>query len=327
MAPGRGGRLEGAGGGRGGVEPGRYEPAAERGVCPPPGAEAPARGRAGGGGTGSGVEVLAFVGPSGTGKSHHASLVAYETRADLIVDDGLVVCDGRIVAGRSAKREGTRVGALRAAFFVDPAHARQASEKIRELAPSRVLVLATSVGMADRICRTLDLPLPAEYISIDQVASAEEIRLALRARRQEGKHVIPAPTFEVKKGFSGYLVDPLRFLFRPRQAPEPTRLVVEKSVVRPTYSSLGRFLISQAVVVAISARACREVEGIARVLRARVDLKPDGVVVNLDVALRRVPGLAHTMPGVQDRVAGTLEHMTALNVLGINVIARKLVLD
>ena len=275
----------------------------------------------------AGVEVLAFVGPSGTGKSHHASLVAYETRADVIVDDGLVICNGRIVAGKSAKREATRVGALRTAFFVDPDHARQAAEKIRELAPSRVLVLATSVGMADRICRALGLPLPAEYISIDQVASAEEIRLALKARRQEGKHVIPAPTFEVKKGFSGYLVDPLRFLFRPRQAPEPARLVVEKSVVRPTYSSLGRFFISRAVVVAICARACREVEGVARVLRARVDLKPDGVVVNLDVALRLVPGLAHVMPAVQEKVAGTLEHMTALNVLGINVVARKLVVE
>lgn len=273
------------------------------------------------------MEVLAFVGPSGTGKSHHASLVAYETQADLIVDDGLVIRDGRIVAGKSAKREATRVGALRAAFFVDPEHARQAAAKIRELAPERVLVLATSTGMADRICRTLGLPLPQEYISIEQVASAEEIRLALRARRQEGKHVIPAPTFEVKKGFSGYLVDPLRFLFRPRQAPEPARLVVEKSVVRPTYSSLGKFFISQAVVVAIAARACREVEGVARVVRARVDLKPEGVVVNIDLALRRSPGLAHTMPAVQEKVADTLEYMTALNVLGINVCARRLVVE
>lgn len=276
---------------------------------------------------GTGMEVLAFVGPSGTGKSHHASLVAYETQADVIVDDGLVIRDGRIVAGRSAKREATRVGALRTAFFVDPAHARQAAEKIRELAPSRVLVLATSVGMADRICAALGLPLPAEYISIEQVASPEEIRLALRARRQDGKHVIPAPTFEVKKGFSGYLVDPLRFLFRPRQAPEPTRLMVEKSVVRPTYSSLGKFYVSEAVVVAISARACREIQGVARVLRARVELRQEGVVVNLDLAVRRGPDLIHVMPAVQEKVAETLEHMTAINVLGINVCARRLVID
>ncbi|HHY95178.1 MAG TPA: Asp23/Gls24 family envelope stress response protein, partial [Firmicutes bacterium] len=132
---------------------------------------------------------------------------------------------------------------------------------------------------------------------------------------------------EVKKGFSGYLVDPLRFLFRPRQAPEPAQLMVEKSVVRPTYSSLGKFLISQSVVTAIAARASREVEGVERVLRARVDIKQEGVAVSLDLALKYGPGLVYIMPTVQERVAERLEHMTALNVLSVNVAARKLVFE
>jgi len=254
-------------------------------------------------------------------------MVAYEAQVDVIVDDGLLICDGRIMAGKSAKREGTRIGALRRAFFLDEEHAQEVRTKIAELAPSRVLILATSEGMAERIAKRLQLPLPSRYISIKEVASPEEIRLATRVRREEGKHVIPAPTFEVKKGFSGYLVDPLRFLFRPRQAPEPAQLMVEKSVVRPTYSSLGKFLISQSVVTAIAARASREVEGVERVLRARVDIKQEGVAVSLDLALKYGPELVYIMPTVQERVAERLEHMTALNVLSVNVVARKLVFE
>ena len=46
------------------------------------------------------IEVYAFVGPAGTGKSQRASQVARQHGIDLIVDDGLVVSRGRIMAGR-----------------------------------------------------------------------------------------------------------------------------------------------------------------------------------------------------------------------------------
>ena len=36
------------------------------------------------------------------------------------------------------------------------------------------------------------------------------MKTARRIRITEGKHVIPVPTFEIKKDFSGYLLDPLQ---------------------------------------------------------------------------------------------------------------------
>ena len=33
---------------------------------------------------------------------------------------------------------------------------------------------------------------------------------ARRIRTTQGKHVIPVPTFEIKKDFSGYILDPLQ---------------------------------------------------------------------------------------------------------------------
>ena len=41
------------------------------------------------------MDVIAFVGPSGTGKSHRALLVAHNTQSDAIIDDGLYIKDGK----------------------------------------------------------------------------------------------------------------------------------------------------------------------------------------------------------------------------------------
>ena len=37
------------------------------------------------------MEVVAFVGPSGTGKSHRAIGVAHNNNCDAIIDDGLLI--------------------------------------------------------------------------------------------------------------------------------------------------------------------------------------------------------------------------------------------
>ncbi|WP_306513625.1 hypothetical protein [Phascolarctobacterium succinatutens] len=47
------------------------------------------------------MEVVAFVGPSGTGKSHHAIGVAFDNRCDAIIDDGLLIKGTKILAGTS----------------------------------------------------------------------------------------------------------------------------------------------------------------------------------------------------------------------------------
>ena len=66
------------------------------------------------------MEVIALVGPSGTGKSHRALLVAHNNQADAIIDDGLLIKNGKIIAGKSAKREQNKVLAVKRAIFVLP---------------------------------------------------------------------------------------------------------------------------------------------------------------------------------------------------------------
>ena len=49
------------------------------------------------------IKVYALVGESGTGKSFRAKLVAQKHGIDMIIDDGLLIRDNRILAGHSAK--------------------------------------------------------------------------------------------------------------------------------------------------------------------------------------------------------------------------------
>lgn len=62
--------------------------------------------------------------------------------------------------------------------------------------------------MVVTIAKALDLPMPAKYIRIEDVAKPEDMLKASEARHKEGKHVIPVPTMELKPYFKGYMVDP-----------------------------------------------------------------------------------------------------------------------
>lgn len=63
------------------------------------------------------MEVVAFVGPSGTGKSHRAIGVAHNNNCDAIIDDGLLIKGTKILAGTSAKNETNRIQAVKRAIL------------------------------------------------------------------------------------------------------------------------------------------------------------------------------------------------------------------
>ncbi|MBR1802790.1 MAG: hypothetical protein IJ777_02310 [Clostridia bacterium] len=50
------------------------------------------------------IKVYAFIGPSGTGKSYRAQMVASENNINYIIDDGILIKDNGIIAGSSAKK-------------------------------------------------------------------------------------------------------------------------------------------------------------------------------------------------------------------------------
>ena len=63
------------------------------------------------------IRVVAFVGPSGTGKSHRAQMVAKSRGIEYIIDDAILIHQNRLVAGTSAKRANTKIEAVKRALF------------------------------------------------------------------------------------------------------------------------------------------------------------------------------------------------------------------
>ena len=135
------------------------------------------------------MEVIALVGPSGTGKSHRALLVAHNNQADAIIDDGLLIKDGKIIAGKSAKREQNKVLAVKRAIFVLPGHAEEVRKAIEETKPVRILILGTSENMARKIAKALKLPEISHFVHIEEIATQSEMEKARFHRLREGKHI------------------------------------------------------------------------------------------------------------------------------------------
>jgi len=271
------------------------------------------------------LRVVGFIGPSGTGKSHRASWVAREQGIDFIIDDGLLIKGNSIISGVSAKRESTRIGSIKRALFTDKQHAQDVKDAIRKYSPDAILILGTSDEMVESIARKLELPKVSEKVFIYDVASEFEISQALSTRKEQGKHVIPVPTFEIKKDFSGYFLDPLH-IFR-RKGKGNYQLVGEKSVVRPTFSYLGRYTISDYTVYQIVEYVALNIKGVARISRFRAENHPDGIYMEMDLVLVYGYVIKPLIYEVQRKVIDEVERLTALHIKTLNITAKSLVVQ
>jgi adenylate kinase family enzyme len=148
-----------------------------------------------------GITTYALVGDSGTGKSFRAKLLAQKYDIDVILDDGLLIKEDKIIAGHSAKREKTYMGAIRVALFDDKQHRDEVAKALQKLKVKKILILGTSEKMIQKIAVRLQLPQPGNIIHIEEIATREEIDKAIRSRQVEGKHVIPVPAIEIKRNY------------------------------------------------------------------------------------------------------------------------------
>ena len=103
------------------------------------------------------MKVYALVGKSGTGKSFQAVNLCKELNIESIIDDGLFICRNKVVAGISAKRQPTKVGAVKTALFNKDEHMEEVKSAINRMKPSSLLIIGTSDGMVDKIAKRLEL--------------------------------------------------------------------------------------------------------------------------------------------------------------------------
>lgn len=271
------------------------------------------------------MKIIGFIGPSGTGKSHRALWVARERGIEYIIDDGLLINGNKVIAGVSAKKEGTRIASIKRALLTDKNHAEEMKRAFRIYNIHSVLILGTSDEMVDAIAKKLELPSVSEKVHIEDVATELEIKRALSTRKEKGKHVIPVPTFEIKKDFSGYFLDPLHIFKRKGRG--NFQLIGEKSVVRPTFSYRGKYTISDYTVYQICTYIALSFEEITRVSRFRAENHPDGLYIEMDLVLVYGCIIRNVLSTLQIAVREEIDRLTALNIKSINLVARSLVVN
>lgn len=266
------------------------------------------------------TKVYAFVGPSGTGKSYRAQMVANEKNIKYIIDDGLLIKENEIIAGTSAKKAQTKIETVKQAIFLEEDKKAEMCSAIKKYKPESILILGTSDDMVKKIAHNLGLPEIEEIVYITDVATKQEMETARRIRQTEGKHVIPVPTFEIKKDFSGYLLDPLQIFKTKGKGQKP--YIAEKSIIRPTFSYLGNFTISDSVFKEIVEYLASKMPEIHKVLRTRANNTPEGPIIYMEVSVVYGYNVVEGLTEFKRRAKKEIENLTAMNVQSIDVVAK-----
>lgn len=266
------------------------------------------------------IKVYAFVGPSGTGKSYRAQMVASERDINFIIDDGLLIMDNQVVAGESAKKAPTKIETVKHALFYKEEEKKEIQKAIKKYKPQSILILGTSDGMVEKIANNLELPPITETVYISDVATQEEMETARRIRVTEGKHVIPVPTFEIKKDFSGYLLDPLQIFKTKGRGNKP--YISEKSIIRPTFSYLGNFTISDTVFKQILEYLVNKTPWIYKIQKLRVDNFGEGVKLYMEVTVVYGFNVIEGIKEFQEKAKKDIEKYTAMNVEDFEVVVK-----
>ena len=268
------------------------------------------------------IKVYAFVGPSGTGKSYRAQMVAGEKDVHFIIDDGLLINENRVVAGESAKKASTKIETVKKALFLHDDEKKVIQKALKKYKVKKILILGTSDGMVEKIAENLGLPKVSDTTYITDVATEEEMKTARNIRVTEGKHVIPVPTFEIKKDFSGFLLDPLQIFKSKGNGQDP--YIAEKSIIRPTFSYLGNFTISDTVFRQIIQTLRKKESDIVKINKIRIDKYGEGMSIYMESVVKYGCNINECFKRFQTKIKKEIERLTSMNVQKIEIVVKSI---
>ena len=230
---------------------------------------------------------------------------------------------------RSAKRAGSKLESVRQALFIDENRADVMRRALVENMPETIMVLGTSDGMLEKICESLWLAAPSKVIRIEEVTTEDERRSAVFVRATQGRHTIPVPSMEIKHEFSGYFADPLNRLLRRKEKTNDLTAGFggnDRTVVRPTFSTIGSYSISNKALSDIAGIIIRRrVKGAGDILKFDTDKESYGVVINMEISLIYGFNAQDVLREVQEKVTSGVEDLTAMNVVMVNVRAKRVI--
>lgn len=267
-----------------------------------------------------GITVYALVGRSGTGKSFRAKLISQKYGIELIIDDGLLIKDQKIIAGKSAKRESAFLSAIKTALFNEDEHRDEVRRALEKDNFKRILIIGTSEKMVRRITNRLGLPAPDKVINIEDIASNKDIETAIRSRMSEGKHVIPVPTVEIHRNYPLFVYDSVRvflkqgFRFLPK-----SQKSFEKTVVQPQFGKKGKVSISEAALTQMILHCVDEFDDTIAVRKLTVKNEKSGYRLDLDLKVPYGLQLSGTIHKLRDYIIKSIEHYAGIRIESVNI--------
>jgi len=268
------------------------------------------------------VKIYGLSGKSGTGKSYNAIELCAKMGIQAIIDDGLFIDGGVIIAGVSAKKQKNTIRAIKTAIFEDEKQCADVKAAIERVRPESILVLGTSDRMVDMISERLGLPEVSEYIQIEDITTPSQRSKAQEIREKSGMHVIPAPTMQVRKQFSGYFLDP-RKSFRKDKGEDIYAPGFEKTVMRPKYSYFGKFDISEKVITDITAYLVSRTPGASQLILAASSADADNnMYIRAIISVEWGSSVPAVSLALQKEITEQVTRMTNFNILGVEIEVR-----
>ena len=266
------------------------------------------------------MEVYALVGSSGTGKSFKALEFAYENDIEYIIDDGILIYKNKVLAGISASPGGTTIEAVKRAIFYNLEHRQEVREAIKKENIRKILIIGTSKKMVNQIVERLSIGRVCKFINIQDISTKYEIEIAKQARK-EGNHVIPVPAVEIKSMASGLSINSLKRLFR--KGNNRNMIVLEKTIIRPTFSYIGKFYISADVIKQIIEYEVYNFGSIDRINKINIENCNNFMNIFVSININDLETIKK-IEDIQQTIKKSIEKMTLVNVQKIDINIHKI---
>lgn len=265
------------------------------------------------------MKVYALVGESGSGKSYKALELAYENNINYIIDDGILIHKNKIIAGISAKQASTKIQAVKRAIFNDDNHREEVKSKIIEENIEAILIIGTSDKMVNQISSKLNLGKIYKTIYIHEISTQDEINIA-KEWRKKGNHIIPLPTLEVKSIVSGLSINPIKKLFKRANKES---ILVEKTIIRPTFSYMGNFYIKKNAINQIIFFELSKFDYISKINSIKFNNKNGNLEIFIILELDLF-NCIETIFKLQNHIIKSLYEVTLINVNRVDISINKI---
>ena len=119
-------------------------------------------------------------------------------------------------------------------------------------------------------------------------------------------------------------MDPIKiFKYRRNYTPYISeKSIIRKSIIRPTFSYLGKFTISDTVFRQITEYVAKKTEGIHRVSKVRVENSVGATNIYVEVYVTFGYNIVSVLREFKEKVKREIERLTTMNVQEVSVLAK-----